>query len=34
MDALLEKVNARGIQSLSEAEREFLHRMSRRSRWS
>jgi len=34
MDALLEKVNTRGIQSLSAAERDFLHRMSRRSRWN
>jgi hypothetical protein len=33
MDALLRKVNERGIGSLSEAEKQFLHRMSRRKRW-
>jgi membrane associated rhomboid family serine protease len=33
MDALLQKVNERGIGSLSEGEKQFLHRMSRRKRW-
>jgi membrane associated rhomboid family serine protease len=33
MDALLQKVNDRGIGSLSEAEKRFLHRMSQRKRW-
>jgi membrane associated rhomboid family serine protease len=33
MDALLQKVNDRGIASLTDAEKKFLHRMSRRKRW-
>ncbi len=33
MDALLQKVNERGIGSLTEGEKRFLHRMSRRKRW-
>jgi membrane associated rhomboid family serine protease len=33
MDALLQKVNDRGIGSLSDAEKKFLHRISRRKRW-
>ena len=33
MDALLRKVNERGIGSLTEGEKRFLHRMSRRKRW-
>jgi membrane associated rhomboid family serine protease len=33
MDELLAKVNERGIGSLSEREKSFLHRMSRRKRW-
>jgi membrane associated rhomboid family serine protease len=33
MDALLQKVNDRGIASLTEGEKRFLHRMSRRKRW-
>jgi membrane associated rhomboid family serine protease len=33
MDALLEKVNARGIGALTDGEKAFLHRMSRRKRW-
>jgi membrane associated rhomboid family serine protease len=33
MDELLQKVNASGIASLTEAEKRFLHRMSRRKRW-
>jgi membrane associated rhomboid family serine protease len=34
MDALLQKVNDRGLGSLSEGEKQFLHRMSRRKRWN
>ena len=34
MDALLQKVNDRGIGSLTEGEKQFLHRMSRRKRWN
>jgi len=34
MDALLQKVNDRGIGSLTENEKQFLHRMSRRKRWN
>jgi len=34
MDALLQKVNDRGIASLSDREKQFLHRMSRRKRWN
>ena len=34
MDALLQKVNDRGIGSLTDGEKEFLHRMSRRKRWN
>jgi len=34
MDELLQKVNASGIASLSEGEKRFLHRMSRRKRWA
>ena len=34
MDALLQKVNDRGIASLTEGEKRFLHRMSRRKRWN
>ena len=34
MDALLQKVNDRGIGSLTEGEKRFLHRMSRRKRWN
>lgn len=34
MDALLQKVNERGIASLSDGEKKFLHRMSRRKRWN
>jgi membrane associated rhomboid family serine protease len=33
MDELLQKVNATGIASLTEGEKSFLHRMSRRKRW-
>lgn len=33
MDELLQKVNATGIASLTEGEKRFLHRMSRRKRW-
>jgi hypothetical protein len=33
MDALLQKVNDRGIGSLTDGEKRFLHRMSRRKRW-
>ncbi len=33
MDDLLKKVNARGIQSLTEEEKQFLHRMSRSKKW-
>ena len=33
MDELLQKVNASGIASLTEGEKQFLHRMSRRKRW-
>ena len=33
MDALLQKVNERGIGSLTEGEKQFLYRMSRRKRW-
>lgn len=33
MDALLQKVNERGIGSLTDGEKRFLHRMSRRKRW-
>ncbi|HEY5999090.1 MAG TPA: rhomboid family intramembrane serine protease [bacterium] len=33
MDELLQKVNERGIASLSEGEKRFLHRMSRSKRW-
>lgn len=33
LDALLQKVNAKGIGSLSDGEKQFLHRMSRRKRW-
>lgn len=33
MDELLQKVNASGIASLTESEKRFLHRMSRRKRW-
>jgi len=33
MDDLLRKVTERGIQSLTEEEKEFLHRMSRRKKW-
>jgi hypothetical protein len=34
MDALLQKVNERGIGSLTDGEKQFLHRMSRRKRWN
>jgi membrane associated rhomboid family serine protease len=34
MDELLQKVNDRGIGSLTEAEKKFLHRMSLRKRWN
>ena len=34
MDARLQKVNDRGIGSLTEGEKQFLHRMSRRKRWN
>ncbi len=34
MDALLQKVNDRGIGSLTDGEKQFLHRMSRRKRWN
>jgi membrane associated rhomboid family serine protease len=34
MDELLQKVNDRGIASLTEGEKQFLHRMSRRKRWN
>jgi membrane associated rhomboid family serine protease len=34
MDALLKKVNDRGIGSLTDREKQFLHRMSRRKRWN
>jgi len=33
MDDLLRKVNDRGIQSLTEEEKQFLHRMSRSKKW-
>jgi hypothetical protein len=33
MDELLRKVNDQGIQSLTEEEKQFLHRMSRSKRW-
>jgi hypothetical protein len=33
MDALLQKVNDRGIGSLTGSEKQFLQRMSRRKRW-
>jgi membrane associated rhomboid family serine protease len=33
MDALLQKVNDRGIGSLTDGEKRFLQRMSRRKRW-
>jgi hypothetical protein len=33
MDELLRKVNERGIASLTEGEKRFLHRMSRSKRW-
>ena len=33
MDELLQKVNERGIASLTDGEKSFLHRMSRRKRW-
>jgi membrane associated rhomboid family serine protease len=33
LDALLQKVNDRGIGSLTDGEKKFLHRMSRRKRW-
>jgi membrane associated rhomboid family serine protease len=33
LDALLRKVNEKGIGSLSDGEKRFLHRMSRRKRW-
>lgn len=33
MDALLQKVNDRGIGSLTDGEKQFLQRMSRRKRW-
>ena len=33
MDDLLRKVNDQGIQSLTEEEKQFLHRMSRRKKW-
>jgi membrane associated rhomboid family serine protease len=33
MDALLQKVNERGIGSLTAGEKKFLHRMSQRKRW-
>jgi len=33
MDALLQKVNDRGIGSLTDREKQFLQRMSRRKRW-
>lgn len=34
MDDLLRKVNEQGIQSLTEEEKQFLHRMSRSKRWN
>lgn len=34
MDALLQKVNDSGISSLTDGEKEFLNRMSRRKRWN
>ena len=34
MDALLQKVNDRGIAALSDGEKKFLQRMSRRKRWN
>jgi membrane associated rhomboid family serine protease len=34
MDELLRKVNDRGIASLTDREKQFLHRMSRRKRWN
>lgn len=34
MDVLLQKVNDRGIGSLSDDEKQFLQRMSRRKRWN
>ena len=34
MDALLQKVNDRGIGSLTDGEKQFLQRMSRRKRWN
>jgi membrane associated rhomboid family serine protease len=33
MDELLRKVNEQGIQSLTEEEKQFLHRMSRSKKW-
>jgi hypothetical protein len=33
MDDLLHKVNEEGIQSLTDEEKQFLHRMSRSKRW-
>jgi len=33
MDDLLRKVNDQGIQSLTEEEKQFLHRMSRSKKW-
>lgn len=33
MDDLLRKVNDKGIQSLTEEEKQFLHRMSRSKKW-
>lgn len=33
LDALLQKINTEGIGALSDGEKEFLHRMSRRKRW-
>jgi membrane associated rhomboid family serine protease len=33
MDDLLQKVNEKGIQSLTDEEKQFLHRMSRSKKW-
>jgi membrane associated rhomboid family serine protease len=33
MDDLLQKVNQQGIQSLTDEEKQFLHRMSRSKKW-
>ena len=33
MDDLLRKVNDQGIQSLTDEEKQFLHRMSRTKKW-